>query len=102
MIIKEAVYKKVKVDQKQEVEPAMYGCDECGEPLSLDEAYLDVSHLHSSGVSVAEEIRYQIRKRTGLTASAGIAISRGTATFAVGKPIVRPRSSPPTTGPRIS
>ncbi len=43
------------------------------EPLSLDEAYLDVSHLNSSGEAVAREIRYQIREETGLTASAGIA-----------------------------
>lgn len=43
------------------------------EPLSLDEAYLDVSHLDSSGAAVAWAIREQIRDETGLTASAGIA-----------------------------
>jgi DNA polymerase-4 len=43
------------------------------EPLSLDEAYLDVSHWRSSGSSIAWEIRCQIREITGLTASAGIA-----------------------------
>ena len=43
------------------------------EPLSLDEAFLDVSHLNSSGAAVAEEIRRRIRQRTRLTASAGIA-----------------------------
>jgi len=43
------------------------------EPLSLDEAYLDVSHLASEGGSVAWEIRQRIRQRTGLAASAGIA-----------------------------
>lgn len=43
------------------------------EPLSLDEAFLDVSHLNSSGAAVAEEIRYRIRRKTRLTASAGIA-----------------------------
>ncbi len=43
------------------------------EPLSLDEAYLDVSHLNSSGAAVAEEIRFRIRRKTKLTASAGIA-----------------------------
>lgn len=43
------------------------------EPLSLDEAYLDISHLNSTGRAVAWEIRNQIRKETGLTASAGIA-----------------------------
>ena len=43
------------------------------EPLSLDEAYLDVSHLDRSPVSVAKEIRARIRAVTGLTASAGVA-----------------------------
>ncbi|MFT4637117.1 MAG: DNA polymerase-4 [Verrucomicrobiales bacterium] len=43
------------------------------EPLSLDEAYLDVSHWRSTGASVALEIRTQIHETTGLTASAGIA-----------------------------
>lgn len=43
------------------------------EPLSLDEAYLDVSHLETSGAAVAREIRAQIREERGLTASAGIA-----------------------------
>jgi len=43
------------------------------EPLSLDEAYLDVSHLGSEAASVAWAIRERIREETGLTASAGIA-----------------------------
>jgi DNA polymerase-4 len=46
------------------------------EPLSLDEAYLDVSHLQSSGEAVAREIRAQIFEETGLTASAGIASNK--------------------------
>ncbi len=43
------------------------------EPLSLDEAYLDVSHLYSEGGSVAAEVRARIKEATRLTASAGIA-----------------------------
>lgn len=43
------------------------------EPLSLDEAYLDVSALMSSGAAIASEIRAEIREETALTASAGIA-----------------------------
>jgi DNA polymerase-4 len=42
------------------------------EPLSLDEAYLDLSHLNSSADSVAREIRNQIREELRITASAGI------------------------------
>ena len=43
------------------------------EPLSLDEAFLDVSHLPAEGAEIAREIRALIEEETGLTASAGIA-----------------------------
>ena len=43
------------------------------QPLSLDEAYLDVSHRAESGAALALEIRRAIYLETGLTASAGIA-----------------------------
>ncbi len=46
------------------------------EPLSLDEAYLDVSHLQTDGAVVAREIRAQIFEETGLTASAGISSNK--------------------------
>ena len=42
------------------------------EPLSLDEAYLDVTHHKRRGAEIAEEIRAAIHAETGLTASAGI------------------------------
>ena len=43
------------------------------EPLSLDEAYLDVSHHDRPATEVAAEIRARIFEATRLTASAGIA-----------------------------
>lgn len=46
------------------------------QPLSLDEAYLDVtasSHFRGSATLIAQEIRRQIFQETKLTASAGIA-----------------------------
>ncbi len=43
------------------------------EPLSLDEAYIDVSKSKRNAVSIADDIRRQIRRVTGLTASAGVA-----------------------------
>ena len=46
------------------------------EPLSLDEAYLDVSnlpHCKGSATLMAQEIRARIRAEVGITASAGIA-----------------------------
>ena len=46
------------------------------EPLSLDEAYLDVSHWNTSAAAIAEEIRAQIYEETKLTASAGISSNK--------------------------
>jgi len=49
------------------------------EPLSLDEAYLDVTTNKmelSSPVIIAEEIRQLIFQRTGLTASAGVSYNK--------------------------
>jgi DNA polymerase-4 len=49
------------------------------EPLSLDEAYLDVSEagLHQgSAMLIARDIRAAIRQRTGLTASAGVSYNK--------------------------
>ncbi|MBC8126777.1 MAG: DNA polymerase IV [Gloeobacteraceae cyanobacterium ES-bin-144] len=46
------------------------------EPLSLDEAYLDVTHLQSGGSAIAREIRAQILEETKLTASAGISTNK--------------------------
>ncbi len=46
------------------------------EPLSLDEAFLDVGgseKLFGSGASIAEQIRRAIKQELGLTASAGVA-----------------------------
>jgi DNA polymerase-4 len=43
------------------------------EPLSLDEAYLDVSSSQRYAWDIAKEIRTRIHDETGLTASAGIA-----------------------------
>ncbi|HEY3246962.1 MAG TPA: DNA polymerase IV [bacterium] len=42
------------------------------EPLSLDEAFLDVSERPESPLALAEEIRAAIKARTGLTASVGV------------------------------
>ena len=49
------------------------------EPLSLDEAYLDVSaetQRLGSGVLVAKDIRQRIQHETGLTASAGVSYNK--------------------------
>ena len=49
------------------------------EPLSLDEAYLDVTENkkgNPSATLIAEEIRQKIKEKTGLNASAGISINK--------------------------
>jgi len=49
------------------------------EPLSLDEAYLDVTHNkkgNPSATLIAKEIRQRILEETGLTASAGISVNK--------------------------
>lgn len=49
------------------------------EPLSLDEAYLDVTHNFKNmayATEIATEIRHRILETTGLTASAGISYNK--------------------------
>lgn len=49
------------------------------EPLSLDEAYLDVTETtlcQGSATLIAKEIKEKIRRETGLTASAGISYNK--------------------------
>jgi len=69
------------------------------EPLSLDEAYLDVTRPRSAlptATAVAQRIREEIREETGLTASAGVAPNKFLAKIAsdVRKPdglfVIRP------------
>jgi DNA polymerase-4 len=73
------------------------------EPLSLDEAYLDVTEDlkgMSSATAIAEQIRARIRSETGLTASAGVSYNKFLAKMASDerKPdglfIITPRMGP--------
>ena len=73
------------------------------EPLSLDEAYLDVSDDArgiGSATAVAAEIRERIRRVTGLTASAGVSYNKFIAKLASdqNKPdgicVIRPAQGP--------
>jgi len=57
------------------------------EPLSLDEAYLDVTEnawAEPLGMRVAARLKQEIRERTGLTASAGVAPNKFLAKIASG------------------
>ncbi|ADX68484.1 DNA polymerase IV [Weeksella virosa] len=49
------------------------------EPLSLDEAYLDVTHNHPNieyATTIAKEIKQKIKETTKLTASAGVSFNK--------------------------
>ena len=68
-------YKEV----SKQVKEIFYEYTDLVEPLSLDEAYLDVTinkKGNPSATLIAQEIRAKILKKTGLTASAGISINK--------------------------
>src|SRR3954449_13490220 len=59
----------------QQIRAIFFDYTDLIEPLSLDEAYLDVTEDRSglgSARAIAEDIRRRIAKETGLTASAGV------------------------------
>jgi len=62
--------------ESQRIREIFAGFTRIVEPLSLDEAYLDVSELAFDPAAVAFEIRERIAEQTGLTASAGIASNK--------------------------
>jgi DNA polymerase-4 len=73
------------------------------QPLSLDEAYLDVTTPlldRSSATAIADEIRTAIRAETGLTASAGVSYNKFLAKLASdhrkpdGLCVITPRMGP--------
>ncbi|NGP87543.1 DNA polymerase IV [Fodinibius halophilus] len=66
------VYRKV----SQKIREIFFEYTDLVEPLSLDEAYLDVTENHinlPSATLIAKRIRKQIKEKTRLTASAGVA-----------------------------
>lgn len=63
----------------QEIRKVFFEYTDLVEPLSLDEAYLDVTQNKKnleSGTVLAKEIRTKIKSQTGLNASAGISINK--------------------------
>ena len=77
------IFVKPRFDRYKEVSAQIkeifYSYTDLVEPLSLDEAYLDVTQNKKqlySATKMAEEIRAKIHEKTGLTASAGISINK--------------------------
>lgn len=77
------VYKEV----SKQVREIFYRFTDLVEPLSLDEAYLDVTEDKlgvGSAIEVAKRIKQLIKDETGLTASAGVSVSKFVAKVASG------------------
>ena len=64
------------ISESRKIRDIFFEYTDLVEPLSLDEAYLDVSYskkCFGSATLIAEEIREKVFDKTGLTASAGVA-----------------------------
>jgi DNA polymerase-4 len=85
----ELIFVKPRFDRYKEisrkVQAIFYDYTDLVEPLSLDEAYLDVTQNKKGNPSaslIAKEIRERIFKEVGLTASAGISVNKFVAKIA--------------------
>lgn len=79
----QAIFVKPRFDAYREASSIIRGIfsqyTDVFEPLSLDEAYLDVSNVDGfkgSATLIAKDIKLRIHKQTGLTASAGISYNK--------------------------
>ena len=79
----ELIFVKPRFDRykeiSQQIRQVFFEYTDLVEPLSLDEAYLDVTQNkkgNPSATLIAQEIRQKILDKTGLTASAGISINK--------------------------
>lgn len=79
----ELIFVKTRFDRYREISSLIrnifFEYTDLVEPLSLDEAYLDVTENKKGNPSaslIAREIRQKIFEKTGLTASAGISINK--------------------------
>ncbi len=63
-------------DVSKQVFDILYGITDLVEPLSIDEAYLDVSNIDANPIHIAEEIKQKVMENTGLTMSVGISYNK--------------------------
>ncbi len=77
------IFAKPRFDRYKEisnqVREVFYEYTDLVEPLSLDEAFLDVTENKmgiSSAILIAKQIRFKIKEKTGLNASAGVSYNK--------------------------
>src|SRR5690606_37533545 len=81
------VYPRVQVDKEvsEQIRQIFHRYTNLVEPLSLDEAYLDVTEDKlqiGSAITIAEQIKRAIKEELNLTASAGVSINKFVAKIA--------------------
>lgn len=74
------VYVPTRIERYQEVSREVYGIlskftDQI-ERVSIDEAYLDISHIEGDPLEIVREMKNQVFKKTGLTMSVGISYNK--------------------------
>ncbi len=73
-------FRPVRIKRYQEVSrhifEIFYQITSLVEPLSIDEAYLDVSDLDTDPVEVAKHLKKEVKKNTGLTVSVGVSYNK--------------------------
>jgi DNA polymerase-4 len=76
----EAIFLPVRYGRYKEISSKIfsifYNLTPYVEPLSIDEAYLDITHINRNPIDVAKYIKDTVRKETGLTISAGLSYNK--------------------------
>ena len=74
------IYVSPRMDRYREVSSVimdiLYEITDVVEPLSIDEAYLDISNLNKDSMELALDIKERVMKNTGLTLSVGISYNK--------------------------
>lgn len=76
----EAIFLPVRYERYKEISNKIfnifYDITPFVEPMSIDEAYLDVTHLKKNPIEIAKYIKQTVKKETGLTISAGVSYNK--------------------------
>lgn len=74
------IFVPTRIDRYKEVSnqifETLYGITDLVEPLSIDEAYLDISNLEKDPLEIADIIKKKVMEKTGLSLSVGISYNK--------------------------